>query len=122
MSNQKKDEELEEDFRETKYPHLRLASGFKDGDGETPIDNWLLALEPGDIFLVSIKPTAAGSSNHPQELLQKCIMHCKFDNAVLLFYDDYRGSGWMWVRPDVYIKKFDLIMILPTEGPDDNGR
>lgn len=40
----------EDEFKDTKYPHLRVASGGK-GPPEGPVDNWLADFEVGTTFV-----------------------------------------------------------------------
>lgn len=40
----------EDEFKDTKYPHLRVATGGK-GPPEGPVDNWLAEFEVGTTFV-----------------------------------------------------------------------
>ncbi len=101
----------EQEFKETKVPYLRKATGFKDGDGDVPISNWLLQMEPGTIFLSYPK--------NPQNPLveEYCILD-KTDKSVLLRYNDHRGEGTIRVSAEVFVKQ---MIWLETLGKIDLG-
>ena len=106
------EEPLEEnEFKETKVPYLRLATGFKDGGGDTPVDNWLLQMEPGTIFLSYPK--------NPQNPLTEeyCVLD-KTTQSVLLKYNDHRGEGIIRVSAEVFVKQ---MIWLETLGKIDLG-
>ena len=110
--NEEDHKELE--VEEEAKPHVgwkpRVITGFKDGDGETPITNWLLLLKKGTIFL-------AMNKIHPDILLEYKITH-QFDEAVRLQFDDHRGIGEIWVEPELFVKKNDFIMTI-IEGENE---
>ena len=89
-------QEMEEN-KETKGPHLRLVAGFKDGDGETPITNWLLRLPVGTQFF-------AHDKNPQTPLAEEYVILTKTKTAVCLHYDDHRGQGNIWVNAELFIK------------------
>jgi len=105
----------EEENKDLDEPHVgwektaRVVSGFKDGDGEVPTNNWLLNLKKGTIFLVMNKVNS--------DLLCEYKLAHKFPNAVRLQYDDHRGIGEIWVEPELFVKKNDFVMTL-VEGED----
>lgn len=93
-----KEEEKElEEFKETKYPHLRLAAGFKDGDGEVPTDNWLLNMKIGTVFF-------AHDKNAQTPLVEEYLVVEKYKTAVHLKFDDHRGNGLVWVNAELFVK------------------
>ena len=95
----------EKEFKETKVPYLRLATGFKDGDGDVPIDNWLLLMESGTIFLAHPK-------NPQNPLVEEYCVLDKTDKSVLLRYNDHRGEGNIRVSAEVFVKQMICIEIL----------
>lgn len=92
---QKEEKELE--FKETKHPHLRLAAGFKDGDGEVPTDNWLLNLKRGTVFF-------AHDKNAQSPLVEEYILIEKAKTSVQLKFDDHRGNGLVWVNAELFVR------------------
>lgn len=103
----------EENKLEEDKPHVgwkpRIVTGFKDGDGEVPITNWLLLLKKGTVFL-------AMNKINPDLLCEYKLAH-KFSHAVRLQYDDHRGIGEIWVEPELFVKKNDFVMTI-VEGED----
>ena len=105
MKEPNKEMEEETQFKDTKYPHLRLATGFKDGDGETPTGNWLLDMEIGTVFF-------AHEKNSQNPLVEEYVLVEKTKTAVHLKFDDHRGNGLVWVNAELFIrfKVFDEVI------------
>ena len=91
------DKEMEEETKT--QPKLRLVQGFKDGNGETPITNWLLAMEKGTCFLARKKTIVEPFQE------EYCIAD-KREKSVHLYYEDHRGSGFIWVNAEVFVKMY----------------
>src|SRR5882672_2843049 len=100
-----KEMDEETQFKDTKYPHLRLATGFKDGDGEVPTGNWLLDMEIGTVFL-------AHDKNAQNPLEEEYVLVNKTEKTANLKFDDHRGNGFVRVNAELFIrfKVFDEVI------------
>lgn len=89
-------QEMEQE-EQKKGPHLRLVHGFKDGDGETPVSNWLLRMDRGTVFLAHEK-----NAQTPLEE-EYCLLE-KTERTALLSFDDHRGTGIVRVNAELFIR------------------
>jgi hypothetical protein len=104
-----KEEAEELEFKKTKYPHLKLAAGFKDGDGEIP-QNWLMNMEIGTVFLACPKtPNPQGPLEY---LAEEYTLIDKTGRCALLAFDDHRGQGKFMVSAERFVTKMILEEVL----------
>jgi hypothetical protein len=103
--------EMEEE--QHKQPRLRLVPGFKDGDGETPVTNWLLAMEKGTCFLARKKTIV-------EPFQEEYCVAAKGERSVHLYYEDHRGQGFIWVNAEVFTKMYicdEILGVNKVDGP-----
>ena len=114
-------EQLEEtEFRETKTPFLRVATGGKGPpEGPEPTDNWLSTFDIGTVF-------ACRANANTVDWEMYCLMH-RFTNIYLLKMETPDGKIWeRRVDPKMFCKhyrEYEIIAVYNIEAPegDDDG-
>lgn len=108
-----KEEERELEFKPTKAPYLRVATGFKDGGGDTPVDNWLLNMNIGEMFYATDK-------NGILPFAEEYMVVDKSAQTVYLQFDDHRGQGRVRVVAELFVKQKVLVerieRVVPFDG------
>lgn len=103
----------EDEFKDTKYPHLRVATGGK-GPPDAPVENWLAQLEVRTSFVARQRSSDEVTYNQyyvlykdlPEVMLLKWILP---DGKLLDYYTD----------PVRFSKKYQDYKILGVDKPEE---